>query len=151
MTLCGLPLILRSESAIAVFCLCLWRFPDLLARNPSLSANPLKHINLGAWLPTVATRIPASSSVPVLGSEGENMTVSLWIRETVAASAASSNPTRKRFTPMAFRARIISLGKSKPKREQDSRTFYHTHNHAFRHDCLIEAFQIWPTERDQND
>jgi hypothetical protein len=29
---------------------------------------------------------------------------------------------------------IISLGKSKPKREQDSRTFYHTHNHGFRHD-----------------
>jgi hypothetical protein len=52
---------------------------------------------------------------------------------------------------IVFRARIISLGKSKPKREQDSRTFYHTHNHGFRHDCLIEAFQIWPTERDQND
>jgi hypothetical protein len=67
--------------------------------NPSLSANPLKHINLGAWLPTVATKIPASSSVSVLGSEGENMTVSLWIRETVGGKRRFVKPNEKKIYP----------------------------------------------------
>jgi hypothetical protein len=90
---------LRSPTSGSSFFLCLLRFPDLLAMNPSLSANPLKHINLGAWLPTVATRIPASSSVSVLGSEEENMTVSLWIRKTVGGKRRFVKPNKKKIYP----------------------------------------------------
>jgi hypothetical protein len=47
----------------------------------------------------VATKIPASSSVSVLGSEGENMTVSLWIRETVGGKRRFVKPNEKKIYP----------------------------------------------------
>jgi hypothetical protein len=47
----------------------------------------------------VATRIPASSSVSVLGSEGENMTVSLSIRENRGRQAPLRQTRQEKDLP----------------------------------------------------
>jgi hypothetical protein len=40
--------------------------------NPTLSASTFKHSHLWAWLPTVATLIPDSSSILSMGLQGRN-------------------------------------------------------------------------------